>query len=287
LLEKAQDETFLFIAIEYTGLEPGLMYTARIRGMNSVGKGAWSEASLSAYTRATTPMKPNPPVIESSSLRSIFFTWDTPYDGGSALTGYTVELLNSYKDDDGNNKHKTVDLPRSANYFNWQGLFPGKSYRFRVLAKNAIGDSEYSELNSIENSFTTTAPPEQPLNPVPVHATWNEITLETFLPFNNGSLITSMQVQQRFVEAFEKGDWTAVAIATTENKNSPFLMIPKDVEVLEFVDVEKQQLEIEKMVLKLEMLKKSSGFNLNKTKEKNKIDAEIENLLLKQVFIYF
>jgi hypothetical protein len=239
--------------------------------MNSVEKGAWSEPSLSAYTRATTPMKPNPPVIESSSLRSILFTWDTPYDGGSALTGYTVELLNSYKDDDGNNKHKTVDLPRSANYFNWQGLFPGKSYRFRVLAKNAIGDSEYSELNSIENSFTTTAPPEQPLNPVNVHATWNEITLETFLPFNNGSLITSMQVQQRFVEAFEKGDWTGVAIATTENKNSPFLMIPKDVEVLEFVDVEKQQLEIEKMVLKLEMLKKSSGFNLNKTKEKIKL----------------
>jgi len=84
-----------------------------------------------------------------------------------------------------------------------------------------------------------------------------------------------MRVQQRFIEPFEKGEWKAIA-------EKDLLNIPKDVEIIEFVDSLAQQVEIEKMVERLENLKQTSGFNPNKTKEKNKIDMEIENLLLKQ-----
>jgi hypothetical protein len=77
----------------------------------------------------------------------------------------------------------------------------------RVLAKNTLGWSAFSEWSSIEDSHTKIGVPEKPKSLRPVTGTWNSITLEGIVPFANGSPVTSFVVQRRWVQPFDRGDW--------------------------------------------------------------------------------
>lgn len=147
---------------------------------------------------------------------------------------------------------------------------------FVVYAKNIVGNSEYSDWNSVENSYTKTAAPEQPMNPIAVDGTWESITLQIRVPFNNGSNINKMYVEQRLIEPFAKGDWRPAG--------NRYYHIPDEVSIVEAVDTVEQQREVEAMVRKLEDLKMSSGFNPY-GKDRDKLDKEIEDLIEKQVSI--
>ena len=148
----------VFIGINYTGLQPGFQYIFRVKGLNIAGQGEWSEPTLTINAMATTPHPPSLPRLVASTLRSLTFQWDPPHDdGGSAITGYRLYLQNL---------DKTIELPRSSIKYVWDGLFPGRSYYCKVLAKNTVGESEYSDLNELKDSFTQIAPPEKPSNPL-------------------------------------------------------------------------------------------------------------------------
>lgn len=264
-----EDDTVLFVVARYTNLRPGFLYVLRTRGLNVAGEGPWSEVTYSAYTRPTRPHPPSPPFIETAALRSIKFAWEPPDDGGSAIIGYKIHLRNT---------GKYIELQRSSVSYLWEGLFPGRSYQMRVMARNVVGDSEWSDWNlDGTQSHTLTGAPETPTNPLAIDGTWSNITLETRIPFCNGAPATSMLVEQRTIEPFQLGEWVSCA--------KPIYRLPpaktSEVEVVEGVDPDKQQLEVEALVAKLELLKASAGFNPH-NKGNKKIDDEILSLVEKQ-----
>ncbi len=266
--------------MEYPNLKPGFLYTLRTRGGNIAGMGAWSEPTLSTSTLATVPSVPDPPAVINTSLRSLTFQWHPPKeDGGSAITGYKIYLKNI---------DKSIDLPRSTISYTWEGLFPGRSYFLRVLAANKVGLSKFSEYNSVDQSFTLTGPPETPNNPVAIFGSWNTMLFEVDIPYHNGSTVVAMQVEKRTIAPFEIGAWEPVRCNTKRfnsnlsNLNYEIGDKSKDVEVVSFVDILKQQEEMEEKVKGLELLKAKLGFSKDK-KTAGKLEAEIDELISSQV----
>jgi hypothetical protein len=279
-LERSKKETHILVAVEYSNLKPGFMYTLRTRGGNVAGMGAWSEPTLSTSTLATTPSPPKSPIVINTTLRSLTFQWHPPEeDGGSAITGYKIYLKNI---------DKLIELPRSTITYTWEGLFPGRSYFVRVLAMNKVGASAFSEYNSEEQSFTLTGPPETPNNPIAKIGNWNTTTFEVNVPYHNGSTIFAMQVEKRTVSPFEIGPWEPVRCSTrrfNSNLNNLNFAIgekSKDVIIVDYVDIMKQQEELEEKVKGLELLKAKLGFSKDK-KTGAKLEAEIEELINSQV----
>lgn len=315
MLERSeQDETMLFIAVDYHPLHPGYQYLFRVKGLNVAGEGEWSEPTLTINALPTVPFPPSQPRLIQATLRALTFQWDPPHDeGGSAITGYRLYLKNL---------SKTIELPRSTVTYTWDGLFPGKSYFLRVLAKNIVGESEYSAYNEENESKTMIAPPEKPMNPLAVSATWNTLSYEIYLPYHNGATITKMEIEKRLVRPFFIGEWENYdsvmsnklnAVLQSENKffyelkrlqpppsnlfgnnnSSTFDMIEKinnnnkEFECLEYVDLAAQQQQLERKVVELELLKSKSAANLLSAGAKQaRLNQKIETLLQQQVTVH-
>ena len=270
MLDENENIIMLFVVAEYKNLRPGTNYLFRTRGMNEAGVGPWSDATFSTFTLPTKPSVPSRPTIAQATLRTILFQWDPPDTGGSAITGYTLLLKNT---------GRTVHLPRSAVTYLWEGLFPGRAYYLKVQAHNEVGESEFSEWNLPSQSQTLTAAPEPPHHPRAVAGTWNCITLQTQLPYNNGAIVTSVQIEQRFIDPFQIGDWENPA-------GKSIYKIPEEVEVVEAVDYEQQQIEIEAIFAQMELLRSVSG-GLH-SKDTHKTEKEIEALqLLSVIYVAF
>ena len=112
----------------------GTSYTVKVVATNATGSGPESAVSNSATPRA----KPNTPAAPTSTAGDgqITVSWVAPGDGGSPILSYTVT---------------EVDLPEitctviaPALSCVLPELTNGVEYSFKVLAKNAIGDSDYS-----------------------------------------------------------------------------------------------------------------------------------------------
>lgn len=101
-----------------------------------------------------------------------------------------------------------TDLPRAQVTYQLTRLLPGQHYHLKVLAKNAVGWSEYSEYNSIEQAETSTAVPDTPDSPRAIGAGWGYMALEGRFSYENGREITHMYVQYREVQAFSKTQWS-------------------------------------------------------------------------------
>ena len=220
ILDKAAaDELELLVAVEVPGLAPGFQYRVRVRGVNEAGAGPWSPASYSIMTLATAPSTPLRPFIETRGMTSIRFAWHAPDGNGSAVTGYTINVKHTGKE------HR---VPRSQLHWDLVSLLPGKQYFIRILASNAIGASPYSDWNedTYEQAQTLTDKPERPRNPLVALGTWHSMTLDIRLPYDNGDHLTSMIVMSRWVQPFDKGDWTSPRS----------FALPDEVEVVEWVD---------------------------------------------------
>jgi hypothetical protein len=274
-----EDRTVHFVVAEYGGLVPGLNYLFRIRGINEAGCGRWSDHTYSTFTVATAPAVPKPPYIAEATLRSILFAWEPPNNGGSAITGYDIILKNL--------DNKLISLPRSSVTYLWEGLFPGRSYFIQVQARNEVGESGFSDWNADTDAQTVIGPPDTPGNPRAVGGTWNSITLECRLSYDNGSRITGLQLERRVVDPFNIGDWEhtneiGTMIGQVTYRGEGICKVPGQVTMVEFVDPDLQQLELEQAVRALELSISSSGFNPY-AKDKNKTLQEIEQLVANQV----
>lgn len=264
--------------MEFEDLHPGQLYQFRVRGLNVAGVGPWTEPTLTTCTLSTHPEPPSRPTIQSASLRKLVFQWSPPEDdGGTAITGYRVHLRNL---------NKYIDLPRSAVTYTWEGLFPGKSYFMKVLAKNEVGESDYSEYNEESQSFTTVAPPEKPTNPIAIEGNWNSVTFEVDIPYHNGAAIKTMEVFQRTITPFSISPWYRVNGPGKDPTIFSLVVVPtnkkQDVEIVKYVDLEEQQQVLEEMVRNLEILKAKSAFDMQK-KNNNNADADVEQLINSQV----
>ena len=191
---------------KYDGLKPGYMYLLRVRGVNRAGLGEHSDEMYSNFTKPVAPPEaPQPPTIKVATLRSLEFEWMEPDKGGTAITGYRVMQKGIDKE---------ITLSRSFVTFTWDLLFPGQHYQLKVQALNAMGDSPWSEWSDYETSKTHTSAAEVPNNFLATTGSWNSLSYEGRVPYNNGAVITGMKVQIRFVEAFDIGDWEPAIVAS-------------------------------------------------------------------------
>uniref|UniRef100_A0A3B4AB85 Titin n=1 Tax=Periophthalmus magnuspinnatus TaxID=409849 RepID=A0A3B4AB85_9GOBI len=125
-------------------LEEGVEYEYRVYAENIVGVGRCSKVSEGCVARdpCDPPGQPEPTHVTKDT---IVIQWTKPeYDGGSSITGYTVEKR---------------DLPEGrwvrANFtnvietqFTVTGLTENAQYDFRVIAKNAVGTISKPSFNT-------------------------------------------------------------------------------------------------------------------------------------------
>ena len=128
--------------ITVLGLTNGTAYTFTVVATNAQGNSVSSSVSASV-TPATVPTAPTGIVaIAGNAQASVAF--NTPNNGGSPITSYTVyKYINAVKINPG--------VTGSSSPIVVTGLTNGTAYTFRVVATNAIGNSNYS---SASNSVT-------------------------------------------------------------------------------------------------------------------------------------
>jgi predicted phage tail protein len=170
-----------------TGLVNGTAYRFRVAAHNSVGNGAFSapSASLTPRTVPTAPRTPTATGYNASAL----LTWVAPAStGGSTITGYIVQ-----RSPNGTTwTTLTASLPTTARSYTSTGLKNGTTYKFRVIAKNVVG-------NSPASAVVTAVPkavPSAPGKPAAVTATTSVKLTWTAPTSKGGSAITAYRVQR-------------------------------------------------------------------------------------------
>jgi hypothetical protein len=119
--------------VNVTGLTNGTAYTFTVIATNAVGNSVASTAST-AVTPAVPPTVPDRPtsvvatVINPTTVRVAFV--EPSYNGGSAITGYTVT-----------SSPGSFTATGATSPINVTGLTTGTAYTFRVVATNAVGNS--------------------------------------------------------------------------------------------------------------------------------------------------
>ena len=125
-------------ATSYTipSLTNGTEYTVRVLAVNAVGDSAASNTDTG--TPSTTPSDPTN--VQASGNAELTVTWDAPDDGGSAITGYTVQWKSGTQ---------SYDTTRQATVTTTTHTIPSltndTTYTLRVKATNAFGDSDWTE----------------------------------------------------------------------------------------------------------------------------------------------
>lgn len=97
---------------------------------------------------AVAAVKPDAPVLSASAgNQKVTLTWAAPYDGGSAITGYTLTVTPA------NGTATTYTLAANVTSHDVTGLTNGTAYTFTLIASNEVGNSE---------AGTATATPKAP-----------------------------------------------------------------------------------------------------------------------------
>ncbi|GAB3443519.1 hypothetical protein GCM10027517_22100 [Phycicoccus ginsengisoli] len=135
-----------------TGLTNGTAYTFKVSATNAIGTGPQSSAT-SAVTPTGAATAPSTPtgVTAKAGDGSATLTWTAPYNGGSAITSYTVTPYV------GSTKQAAVTVTGNppATTATVTGLTNGTAYTFTVSATNALGTSSESS----PSAAVTPAPP--------------------------------------------------------------------------------------------------------------------------------
>jgi hypothetical protein len=126
------------VAIEVTGLLPGTQYTFCLRARNEAGE----ESVGPPETFTTLPMAPVISDESASGVSSDAATLDAEVDPGGVETTYRVEYgpgVSYGRSVEGVAGSGASELPVAVRV---QGLAPGTTYHYRVLATNAVGSTK-------------------------------------------------------------------------------------------------------------------------------------------------
>ena len=182
-----------------SGLVNGNAYSVRISATNSAGTSSTAEAQATPAARPRIPTG----VDASTSGRSIQVTWTAPASGGSPITSYTVEFCSggctSWRS-------TTVSGNPPATTTTLTGLTTGTTYRVRVRAVNAAGNSGWSGTD-------TATTPTRPGTPTGVTFDTSsldndELTATWTAPAQVGSGISHYNVQRCTARANDRGVWS-------------------------------------------------------------------------------
>ncbi|XP_078481079.1 immunoglobulin-like and fibronectin type III domain-containing protein 1 isoform X2 [Ciona intestinalis] len=135
------------------GLTKGLKYSYRIKAYNSEGE---SKPLLSPLVLASgppgAPGTPTPTTVRSTSIG---IKWDEPSnDGGSSVTGYSVEMREV-----GGDWSSVTSSHVKGTTAQLDNLVPENEYEFRVSAKNSTGKGRWAETKKPITAMDAPEPP--------------------------------------------------------------------------------------------------------------------------------
>ncbi len=190
-----------------TGLAGNVMMYYRVRAKNANGDGPWETES--ATTAAGAPSAPKLTATVNGP-NSITLSWTAPNNGGTDITGYTVQVSETDEDDLADANESTgaglTDLDMSTITATHTGLSAGDKRLYRVRASNGQ-DGAWS--NVVTVTTTTGGVPAAPswVSDSPSATTSTTVNLEWTAPTNNGgSAITGYDIA-----IWDSGNWTTIA----------------------------------------------------------------------------
>ncbi|XP_076833447.1 fibronectin type-III domain-containing protein 3A isoform X2 [Brachyhypopomus gauderio] len=129
------------------GLKPGWTYQARVYCSSAGGQSPPSEI-LQVQIPAVPPGPCLPPrVVGKPKAREVQLRWAPPQvDGGSAVCGYSVELL-CPQAEEGREVFQGPELDCTVTC-----LLPGRTYSFRLRAANKAGYGPFSECTEVNSA---------------------------------------------------------------------------------------------------------------------------------------
>jgi hypothetical protein len=145
-----------------TGLTNTRGYRLQVLAYNGVGTGALSAPSNTVTPTAPTPPPPTATVPKAPTIgtptrgnASALVRWTSPPNGGSAITGYWVRVVNAANAQVGALRPATA----GATSLRVTGLVNGTAVRFQVKARNAVGTGALSAPSATITPATTPSAP--------------------------------------------------------------------------------------------------------------------------------
>ncbi len=169
---------------EFTGLTKGTTYKFKVAAVNDKGTGKYSALSDSLLV-ADAPGQPRR-IVATPSNSQINVSWSAPdSDGGSAITGYTVQISNRIPE---------VKVGARATSAIVKGLTNGVAYSINVVAENIVGSGTVASASTEITPYTL---PDAPTG-INVVAGNESATVSWAAPRSDGgSAITSYTVSVR------------------------------------------------------------------------------------------
>jgi len=172
------------------GLTNGVKYEVRVFAKNVVGTGV-SFNKVKNVVPATTPGKATITTV-TAGAGQVTVAWTAPLsNGGSAVTGYTVQAFNAAGTLAIDSKTCSPATATGTNCI-VTGLTNGTAYTFKVTAANVKGSGSASNLSA---TATPAAAPAAPGSPLATANTGKSATITWTVPASNGSAITGYTVQ--------------------------------------------------------------------------------------------
>ena len=143
-------------------VEPGRIYTMKIRGINSGGKGQWSNSIVAQFTKPV-PRQPPEPEITLVSPTTAEITLRSPEKvcrNESPVTEWLLEYIEDGADREWCKMYHTSEPHKKYSLLSLKILKPDRLYHFKISAKNAEGWSIPSRV--IKKSTKIHVVPSQP-----------------------------------------------------------------------------------------------------------------------------
>jgi len=184
------------------GLTNGQSYSFKVFAINSAGSSIDSNIA-SAKPLASAPKTDVPDAIHNLLATrdngKVNLSWSKPNSNGLPITSYVITYWQLGTDDFAK-KTITADATKAQ----ITGLTNGVSYLFKINAKNSIGTSPDSNIDSATPSTSTSSSVPNQIRKVTATPSSGQVLLSWIEPSDNGAFITSyiISVSERGTNVF-------------------------------------------------------------------------------------